>query len=849
MALRVSRTARRRYGLGELLAAGGRSPPPALPTLRQVADRINRARALDEAAERLSGATLLATSAIEDRLVEALPGLDGGFWQSVLDRLVQGAGVRRVEGLLARWAVEFGSSGEEAPLALQLRELVTLWLLEENAAVGAAVALLSEGAPRAGELWRAVDPVVSRRWARSLRRLSLSVLPAPGGLSEQLRALAASGESESPSLSGTEGRERAAARDALTAADALAEERRPEFAPPADAAPAVDLAIPSDWEPEWSPTARYSPEAPWMAGIVLVAKQVHVWLDQLSRRSGRSVRRLDDVPVEELERLASWGFNAIWLVGIWERSRASRWIKQLGGNPEAAASAYAVAQYGVADELGGEAALAVLRERAAACGLRLAADMVPNHMGIDSTWVVEHPERFLSLPEPPFPSYSFRGPDLSPDPRVSLYLEDHYYDRSDAAVVFQRVDRRSGETRYLYHGNDGTGLPWNDTAQLDYLRADVREAVLETIVRMARLFPILRFDAAMTLARRHYQRLWFPLPGGGGAIPSRAGHGVSPDEFELRFPVEFWSQVVERVTRDEPETLLVAEAFWLMEAYFARELGLHRVYNSAFANHLRTGRPAALRRHLAEILLRDPRLLAHQVNYLSNPDEVPARELYGIGERYLGACTLLATLPGLPLFAHGQVEGLRERYGMEYRRSYVDEEPDPDVVAAHQRRVAPLLARRGIFSDAERFRLYELAAGECTDQVLAFSNGRGSELHLVASNQGPRAAGGVIDRSAPVRVGGAGAATTSRLRDLLPAGGEGALALSARDLATGRGMSWPASSLPGLALELAPWQTAVWTDFAWVQPPAAGPARVPDRPWWLRLLAWLSRCWRRLRGR
>ena len=155
--------------------------------------------------------------------------------------------------------------------------------------------------------------------------------------------------------------------------------------------------------------------------------------------------------------------------------------------------------------------------------------MVPNHMGIDSRWVIEHPDWFLSLPEPPFPAYSFNGPDLSDDERVGIRIEDHYYDASDAAVVFQRAGPGDAATvRYVYHGNDGTTFPWNDTAQLDYSQADVREAVIQTIVAVARQFPVIRFDAAMVLAKRHIERLWFPEPGAGGAIPSRAGQGLQP---------------------------------------------------------------------------------------------------------------------------------------------------------------------------------------------------------------------------------------------------------------------------------------------------------------------------------
>ena len=257
------------------------------------------------------------------------------------------------------------------------------------------------------------------------------------------------------------------------------------------------------------------------------------------------------------------------------------------GNQEAVASAYSLDDYRIADDIGGEGAYANLRDRAWSRGIRLASDMVPNHMGIDSRWVIEHPEWFLSLPEPPYPGYTYGGADLSSDPRVGIVLEDHYWDDSDAAVVFKRFDRETGDVRYVYHGNDGTSFPWNDTAQLDFLDADVREQVIRTILDVARRFPIIRFDAAMVFAKKHIERLWWPEPGQGGGIPSRAEYAIPKAEFDARMPVEFWREVVDRVAAEIPGTLLLAEAFWLLEGYFVRTLGMHRVYNSAFMHMLR----------------------------------------------------------------------------------------------------------------------------------------------------------------------------------------------------------------------------------------------------------------------
>jgi len=89
-------------------------------------------------------------------------------------------------------------------------------------------------------------------------------------------------------------------------------------------------------------------------------------------------------------------------------------------------------------------------------------------MGIYSKWILEHPDYFLQLDHSPYPSYSFTGENLSLDPRVGIYIEDGYWDRRDAAVVFKYVDHGTGQVRYIYHGNDGTSTPWNDTAQLNY---------------------------------------------------------------------------------------------------------------------------------------------------------------------------------------------------------------------------------------------------------------------------------------------------------------------------------------------------------------------------------------------
>ncbi len=468
----------------------------------------------------------------------------------------------------------------------------------------------------------------------------------------------------------------------------------------------------------------------WMPRVVLMAKNAFVWLDQLSKRYGQQIRTLDQIPDNELETLARWGITGLWLIGLWERSSASKEIKHRMGNPDAVASAYSLWDYSIAHALGGDAALENLKTRAWRFGIRMASDMVPNHTGIDSRWMAEHPDWFLQRGESPYPSYTYHSQNLSTDNRMQVFLEDHYYDKSDAAVTFKHIDNRTGQTRIIYHGNDGTSLPWNDTAQLDYMNPAAREAVIQTIFRVARQFPIIRFDAAMTLAKRHIKRLWFPEPGSGEGIASRNEYGMTREEFDRIMPNEFWREVVDRAAFEVPDTLLLAEAFWMMEGYFVRTLGMHRVYNSAFMVMLRDERNAEYKDVIKNTLEFEPEILKRYVNFLSNPDEKTAVEQFGKTDKYFGIMTLCATLPGLPMLGHGQVEGFTEKYGMEYQRAYYDEIPDGGFMAHHETQIFPLLKKRYLFAEVQQFALYDVNH----EHVFAFSNRAGSERALIFYN-------------------------------------------------------------------------------------------------------------------
>ena len=133
-----------------------------------------------------------------------------------------------------------------------------------------------------------------------------------------------------------------------------------------------------------------------------------VWLTDLSRGLGRPAT-LDDIPDAELDRVAGMGFDWVWLLSVWRTGPAGQRVSR--ANPEwrrefeetlpdlseedIAGSGFAITGYTVHPGLGGDAALARLRERLRARGLLLMLDFVPNHTGLDHPWVEDHPEYYV----------------------------------------------------------------------------------------------------------------------------------------------------------------------------------------------------------------------------------------------------------------------------------------------------------------------------------------------------------------------------------------------------------------------------------------------------------------------
>lgn len=854
MEFHIARAVRQRYQFDEtLFSFNGNVVFADLAACRAFAHRMNLVRDVQNNPERAIHAAQLYAMGLIDEASHALIAsyrerFDPTVLSSALDWFSQQVGSSEVDKLLLTFVEQFPGStvlrGQQTPqqwLAtstegrphreIALEELLLLWSANRNPAFQPFDELFNDSALTQSTVYRevaqrlpaffATRPLIEVEGAEPLNLLSLLTAPAqaaPTSLRAQLESLR---QLWKPLLGDS------LDRFLYVAGEVLHEEELAiwmQFNPPAAEARAAatqaaqqrELArlhghrrdspvlesraeVPIFGDPAHEYEA-FSPDTSWMPETVMIAKSTYVWLAQLSRLHNREIARLDEIPDEELATLARRGINTLWLIGVWERSRASRTIKLLCGNTDAVASAYSLFDYRIADDLGGEPAYTRLRDRAFHHGIRLASDMVPNHMGIDSPWVVEHPEWFMSRADSPYPVYSFNGPDLSADDRVEIKIDDKYYSQSDAAVVFRRRDNSTGEISYVYHGNDGTSFPWNDTAQLDYMNPAVREHVIQTILHVARLFPVIRFDAAMTLAKRHFHRLWFPGPGASGAIPSRAEYGMTQAEFDHHMPHEFWREVVDRVASEVPGTLLLAEAFWLMEGYFVRTLGMHRVYNSAFMVMLRDEDNANYRTVLKNTIEFDPDILKRYVNFMSNPDERTAIDQFGKGDKCFGVTALMATLPGLPMFGHGQIEGFTEKYGMEYRRPRYNETDDRQLVERHQRQIAPLLKLRRLFAESANFFLYDFVhpSGAVDENVYAYSNRAGDSSALVIYNNIYAETRGTLRESVPYADKSTGTLRQQSLWESLGFAGREGLGVTTADRAPNAILAYT-DSLSGLA--------------------------------------------------
>jgi glycosidase len=396
-----------------------------------------------------------------------------------------------------------------------------------------------------------------------------------------------------------------------------------------------------------------------------------VWLAELGRRAGRALT-LADVPQAEIERLAACGFDAVWLMGVWERSPAARavsrshagWLEEYRrllpdlDERDIVGSPYAIKGYRVEPSFGGDEELGHLRRRLASAGMKLILDFVPNHTALDHPWLASHPERFVRGGEA----------DIERAPQNYFRLEADLNERVFAPA------------RVFAHGRDPYFDGWPDTVQLDYRRRATREAMTAELLSIADRCDGARCDMAMLLTNDVFRRTWggeFDEPG-----------------------VEFWPGAVAEVKARHPEFALLAEVYWDMEYELQRQ-GFDYTYDKRLYDRLREADASAVNGHLRADMNFQERL----VRFVENHDEPRAAHEFP-APRWAAASTVALTLPGLRLLHEGQLEGRQQKLSVHLGRR-PDEEPDARA-AGHYRRLLAAL-RHEVFHDG-RWRLLEAQA-------------------------------------------------------------------------------------------------------------------------------------------
>jgi hypothetical protein len=253
-----------------------------------------------------------------------------------------------------------------------------------------------------------------------------------------------------------------------------------------------------------------------------------------------------------------------------------------------------------------------------------------------------------------------------------------------------------------------------------------------------------------------------------------------------------------------------------------RTLGMHRVYNSAFMNMMRDEENAKYRSVIKNTIEFDPDILKRYVNFMSNPDERTAIDQFGNGDKCFGVATMMATLPGLPMFGHGQIEGFTEKYGMEFRKARYQEDPDRGLVARHDREIAPLLHQRWLFAESENFLLYDFYRpdGSVDEDVFAYSNRRGDHRALIIYHNRFATTYGTIHQSAAYADKAAGHLRQQSLGGAFGLPNDGNLFLAFRDVNTGLQHLERASKMVfnGFSIELHAYNCHVFLDWRELRP-------------------------------
>ena len=353
----------------------------------------------------------------------------------------------------------------------------------------------------------------------------------------------------------------------------------------------------------------------------------------------------DQITDAELGELVRLGFDAVWMMGVWQISEGVTSLSKVTAD-DFEGSPYAVPRYKINRELGGRNKFVRLVERAHAAGLSVIVDFVSNHMALDSPWISRHPEFFI--------------------------LSDTKARKQSASEFFLH---RSGEV--VAFGRDPYFPPWTDTAQLDYANEALRVRMIEVLKRISQLADGVRCDMAMLVLRDCFRQLWYSL--------------LADSAFNEKMPGEFWDQAISALKKVDPDFTFIAEAYWDKEPQLSA-LGFDLCYEKNLYDAL-VGHDHA---RVVERLSRDSDSLRRSLYFIENHDEPRAASVFTRPDQ-LAAAALILSIPGSVLIHEGQMEGKTERLPVQRIKPLMDEPPDLGLKESYAQLLQ--ITSTGVFKD------------------------------------------------------------------------------------------------------------------------------------------------------